>query len=193
MNGDLGDGKTYKGNSIPGWMGDDELQWLFEKAKGMINVLEVGCWMGRSTHALLSGCPGSIYAVDHFKGSASQIETAHALAKTEDIHAMFMRNVGHFPNLVVLKMRSLEAAKLFAPKWFDMIFIDGDHEYTQVRGDIEAWMPKCKKLFCGHDASENGVPQALIDLKLNPKIVRISSIWAVEIRTKSPPAASKRH
>jgi predicted O-methyltransferase YrrM len=180
MNGDLGDGKTYQGNNIQGWMGGNELEWLFEKSREMINVLEVGCWMGRSTHALLSGCPGSVYAVDHFNGSASQIDTAHALAKTEDIHAIFMQNVGHFPNLVVLKMPSLAAAKLFAPKWFDMIFIDGDHEYSQFRGDCEAWMPKCRKLFCGHDADESGVPQVLIDLGLKVTRVPDTTIWTVE-------------
>jgi predicted O-methyltransferase YrrM len=167
--------------NIQGWMMEAEMQWLYEKACEMKNVLEVGSWMGRSTHALLSGCRGTVYAVDHFKGSASQINDVHAMAKTEDIHAFFLKNVGHFPNLAVLKMDSREAAKLFGPKWLDMIFIDGDHEYNQFRADMEAWLRKCRRLLCGHDFFENGVSAVLSDLNLHPQIIPGLSIWSIEL------------
>ena len=167
---------------IDGWMNGTELQWLFEKASEMEKIVEVGSWMGKSTHALLSGCKGFVYAVDHFKGNASEIEGAHIRAKTEDIHAIFQRNVGYFDNLVTMKIDSREAAKHFKEKEIDMVFLDGDHEYSEVKADIEAWFPKCRKLFCGHDMRQQGVPQALVDCKIE-KVYQIpnTSIWSIEI------------
>jgi hypothetical protein len=171
----------YPRNDIEGWMMQNELDWLYETARFMENVVEVGCWMGRSTHALLSGCGGTVYAVDHFKGSKSQVEGgAHAIAKTKDIRAIFDANVGYFENLIVLQIDSREAAKLFRRKSVDMIFIDGDHDYEEVYADIVAWMPICRKLLCGHDLFEAGVPKALKELNLN-YTKQEGSIWSVEI------------
>jgi predicted O-methyltransferase YrrM len=83
-------------NKIQGWMSETELLWLFNTAKEMNSVVEIGSWKGRSTHALLSGCKGTVYAVDHFLGSVDERETYHAEAKTRDIYKDFMGNVGSF-------------------------------------------------------------------------------------------------
>ena len=63
-----------------------------------------------STYALLNGCHGPVYAVDHWLGSPNELDAAHKEAKTQDIYAQFMANVGHFKNLVVRKMDSVTAA-----------------------------------------------------------------------------------
>ena len=97
-------------NEIDGWMSPAELNWLHETAKEMGSVVEVGSWKGRSTAALLGGCPGKVIAVDTFKGTKG--DAGHEEADVVDIHAVFMANVGHFPNLEVMRMESLEAARL---------------------------------------------------------------------------------
>lgn len=139
-------------NDIIGWMSPLELQWLYSTAKEMDTIVEIGCWKGRSTHALLSGCSGTVHAVDHFKGNLDpgSVSVAEEAARV-DIYAELMRNVGHFPNLVVHQMTSLEAVSLFADKSIDMVFIDGEHLYEHVKADILAWLPKTKKIICGHD------------------------------------------
>jgi hypothetical protein len=143
--------ETYT-NLIDGWMSPEDLEFLFESAKRMSSIVEIGSWKGRSTHALLSGCPGTVHAVDHFKGSlAPQASGLAREAARVDIHAEFLRNVGHFPNLVVHRMKSLEAAPGFLDKSIDMVFIDGEHLYEDVKADILAWLPKTVKLICGHD------------------------------------------
>jgi hypothetical protein len=78
-----------------------------------------------------------------------------------------MANVGHFPNLKVLKMDSTEAAKQFELKSVDFIFVDGDHDFQPFKKDLEAWVPICKKLICGHDLGEGGVTVALAELGIN--------------------------
>ncbi len=165
---------------IPGWMFDGELDWLYRTAKQMRSVVEVGSWMGKSTHALASGCPGIVIAVDHFKGSESQRDDVHALAKTVDIGEIFARNMAGFTNVILKRMDSLEAAAQAEPSSVDMIFIDGDHEYCSVRADIKAWLPIAGRLLCGHDLREGGVEQALISLGLNYENP-VNTIWAVRI------------
>jgi len=151
----------YQDPKIDGWISWMELPWLYETAKRMESIVEIGSWLGKSTHALLSGCPGTVTAVDTFRGSPSRIDTTHALAKTEDIHALFLHNVGYLPNLRVLRMESLEAAPLFPDRSVDMVWIDGDHEYQSVLADILAWRPKARRLLCGHDEGMEGVRRAL--------------------------------
>lgn len=135
---------------IPGWMSEEELAWLWAMAVEMDSVAEIGCWKGKSTKALLSGCMGPVYAIDHFKGTPGH--PCSEWAKDEDVYAEFIKNVGHFKNLKVIKMDSLEASQSVLA--VDMVFIDGDHSYGAVKRDIELWLPKCKKLICGHDYNE---------------------------------------
>jgi hypothetical protein len=148
---------------IDGWMSEEELKWLYERASECRSVVEIGSWCGKSTHALLSGCTGVVYAVDTFKGSLSEIESVHVRAKTEDIYAEFKKNVGRFSNLFTFNMESIKAATYFADKSVEMVFIDGDHAYPQIMQDIKAWFPKHTKIFCGHDRGQGGVPVALHD------------------------------
>jgi hypothetical protein len=158
-------------------MSDNELRWLHDSAKKMESVVEIGSWRGRSTHALLSGCPGTVWAIDHFQGSPTERNNTHADAKTKDIYQEFMANVGMFPNLKVLKMDSIEASKQFEPKSIEMIFIDGDHDFGPFCNDLRAWLPVCKKLICGHDLTQGEIKKALgtCGIKFQPQI---DSLWA---------------
>jgi len=179
---------------IGGWMSTDELKWLHEKASHMSSVIEIGSWKGRSAYALASGCTGTVLCVDHFMGSPSELSGAHAEANHEDIYASFQKNVGHFQNIRCFRVASATASELFlgpdgsriafqidgkyiAP---DMVFIDGKHTYEAAKADIEAWRPLARKLFCGHDRTQDGVPKALkdcgVDFKEGP-----GSIWYVEV------------
>ena len=171
--------KSAYTNQIDGWMKDKELVWLYEMASKMENVVEIGSWKGRSTHALLSGCPGTVWAVDHFLGSEAAPKYAFAEAKVGDIHKVFLKNVGHFKNLKVLKTDSIKASKKFADKSVDMVFVDGDHEYESVKADIGAWLPKAKKFICGHDYSFSGVKKAVDELL--GEVFTHEEIWSKEI------------
>ena len=170
----------YKGNSIQGWMNDADLQWLYETAKTMDSIVEIGSWKGKSTHALLSGCNGQVYAVDTFLGSPDEMKYYKEVA-TRDIHKVFMDNVGHFPNLNVIKTDSMFAAKRFKDNSIDMVFIDGSHVYDEVVSDIKAWYPKAKNLICGHDWTRSDVREAVRDT-LGTKVERVKGgiIWLIK-------------
>lgn len=157
-----------------------ELQWLYSRAVEMDNVLEVGSWKGRSTHALLSGCTGPVFAVDHWLGSPTERDTVHKEALERDVYQEFLGNVGHFSNLRVIKRDSVDASAAFEDHSLDMVFIDGDHSYDGCLRDIQAWLPKVRKMLCGHDRGQEGVPQALTDSGLRWK-PGPGTIWIHEI------------
>lgn len=143
-------------------------------------MVEVGCWKGRSTYALLAGCPEPVYAVDHWEGSA--LSVAEVMAG-ERPFVDFMRNVGKFKNLVVVKLSSEEAVNSEQiPVQVDMVFLDAEHEYEAVIRDLRLWAPKTRKLICGHDWSFASVRQAVNEFFGHDKVTTgPGEIWQVKM------------
>lgn len=151
---------------------DEMCQRLFELASTMTSIVEIGSFCGKSTHALLSGCKGKVWAVDHFKGSKDPGDTTHKRSGKE----VFLRNCGEFPNLEMLEMESADAAKLFEPKSVDMVFIDAGHMFDEVTLDLQNWIPKARILVCGHDWCMNEVRKAIEGFGLKCEFV-FNDLW----------------
>lgn len=68
----------------------------------------------------------------------------------------FRANTKEIPNLRVIPTTSDEAHGKIQNSSVDLIFLDGDHHYKQVKRDIENYWPKLKMggVFLGHDYSE---------------------------------------
>jgi hypothetical protein len=172
---------VVKAEKIDGAMGREDLEWLHDTAKRMASVVEVGCWKGRSTYALLAGCLGPVYAVDHWEGATLQ-EAAAVKAGVKPFED-FMRNVGKFKNLVVVKMSSDEAANSeLVPAQIDMVFLDAEHEYEAVIRDLRLWAPKTRKLICGHDWAFASVRKAVNEFFGPDKVITgPGDIWQVKM------------
>ncbi len=170
----------YPDQGIDGWMRFEELQWLYNTAKTMHTVCELGSWKGRSTHALCSGCKdGKVTAVDHFMGSEGE-DAQHWEAKQGDaVYKQFLANTKDLKNLSVRRSSTLEAADQVPKGYqFDMVFIDAAHTYEGVKADIQAWKPMARILLCGHDYCPQwpGVVKA-VDETLGPPDGVAGTIW----------------
>lgn len=178
----------------PGWMGKQGRRWLFRQAAGAARIIEVGAWLGRSTKVLAKATPGTVWAVDHWKGTPADPDQ-HALyaetLATRNPAEEFRRNLRKeiaAMKVIPVQLPSVEAAEVIRDRWgsaFDFVFIDADHSYEGCRADIAAYLPLLRPggLIAGHDYSDRwpGVKQA-VDEEFNGwNEVGPVSIWSIRV------------
>ena len=185
-----------RASAIEGWMSENELGWLARSASERRTIVEIGSWKGRSTKALAMATPGSVYAVDHWKGSETErgdFQKEAAERGADAIYAVFRSNLAEelaAGRCVPIRAESGEAAtelmRLFEgrePK-ADMIFIDGEHTYEAVVRDLANFAPFVKPgtLISGHDYSPEtpGVMRAVNAVLRGVRIAVDRIWWAVE-------------
>lgn len=152
------------------WFGYEELYKHFvEKTPDGGTIVEVGCWKGKSISFLgveiaNSGKNIKCYGVDTWKGSGS-IHDTDPYVRTNRLYELFLGNTSSLKHIITpIRLPSIEAAKQFEDNSLDAVFIDANHDYENVKADINAWYPKVKSggIISGHDyspiAEGNGHP-----------------------------------
>jgi len=144
---------------IPGYMTTSELEWIFRTSESLLSgsvIVEIGSYYGKSAAAWCSGAgvDKTVICVDTWEGTPDTVFPGGPLEPymRENVFERFqdsMRSLGFYP--CALRMNSVNAARLFAPRSLDLVFIDGDH--FKIERDLDAWVPKVKigGLVCGHD------------------------------------------
>jgi predicted O-methyltransferase YrrM len=164
--------------SIPGWMTETELYWLADQATRHHCIVEIGSYLGRSTYALAAHTPGIVIAIDDWLGPRDmKCDKENLLARFEDNLAPFLRTGKTL--FFIANHRG----------WIpdtcpDMVFIDGDHRYENVKADILMWKEKMMPdgLLCGHDFDScPGVAQAVKELLPGYDIVKDCDIWVAPL------------
>lgn len=169
---------------IPGWMQLDELRWLAEQASTRQTILEIGAWQGRSSKALAMATPGVVYVSDDWRGEES---TPVEPARLRTLFAQNLLAEIASGKVVQLHLSSealhwmIDREWLNVPSWFDMIFIDGSHDESSVRQDIDHALRRLAPggILCGHDHGLRGVQNALREMLPDARVVAYS-IWAWE-------------
>lgn len=159
------------GEHIDPWMSVTlgELQFLHDNARRFDSIVEIGSCLGRSTYALASSGCKIVTAVDDFEMSPG-------------CKFKFLKNLAEFNNVRLLQMKSYNASELIEEA--DMIFIDGNHEYSEVIQDLKLWAPKIRKFICGHDYRP-GMDWTDVDIAVDyffgrkPELYQ--SIWYFEV------------
>lgn len=119
--------------------------------------LEIGSWLGDSTKVMakiVKKFKGTVICIDNWKGSPTT--DLKAIAENQDIYQIFRSEImnNDLDDYVFsFKANSNFASEILKNKHFDLIFLDADHRYENVKNDILNYFPKLKKkgLFCGHD------------------------------------------
>ncbi len=154
------------GMHLWGWMSPEELTWLHEQAGSMESVVEIGSLHGRSAYALATATSGPVFCIDPWN---------------DEGYASFTSSLGHLPNVNPMRMTSVTAGPLVPD--VDMVFIDGDHAYASVVLDLDIWLPKTKRLICGHDYGHEGFEgvKRAVDERFDVPNHVVGDIWAVWI------------
>jgi len=154
-----------KALAIEGFMQPLELEWLAREAQSHKRIAEVGSYYGRSTRALCDHAQGEVHAFDDFFGPR---DIAIDYRKRMMIFQTFCKNLDAYLEPGGKLIVHDEDHDLVKPEGlFDMIFIDGSHEYFDFKRDLEKWIPYLADggLLCGHDydLAYPGVLQALFE------------------------------
>lgn len=179
-----------KALEIPGWMSAQELTWLAEQAQTHRAIVEIGSYLGRSTRVLGDHTPGRVVAIDDWKGPRDiECDKTNLLKKFfsnvkdligADKVLYLKRDHGDFPLDILAYAKLVDMVDY---QGIDMVFIDGDHEYENVKRDIIFWKNTIAPygVLCGHDFHYcSGVRQAVEELLPSYSLVPGTDIWRVQ-------------
>lgn len=132
-----------------------------------INIAEIGVYEGKTVKHLISNNLINIKnyeLVDPFKTYASYDDSDFDIRADQKRLTLAKNKLENFiqgrANIELIQKFSTEAVKLFPDKYFDVVFIDANHNFEYVCKDIDAWLPKIKKggILFGHDFDYPGLP-----------------------------------
>ena len=127
------------------------LRYLFDHLPLYSKIVEVGCWAGYTTVHLGTWAKakgGHVYVVDTFNGRGSILED-----ETGNPLSALKSNLKKFKledTVTIIKSTSDDALEKL-PKDVNMVFIDGDHRYNQIKKDIINYKKITSGIICGHD------------------------------------------
>jgi hypothetical protein len=165
-------------------MANQELDFLAELASTHKKILELGSYYGRSTRAMADNTEGYIVAYDHFRGPSDVIM---CWKDREAVYDTFIKNMGeHITSGKVIPWKANHKDKsLPYPQTFDMVFVDGQHDYDSVYRDIQFGLSVLEPggLICGHDydITTPGVVMACNNLLEGFAVGPNTRIWYKEI------------
>lgn len=92
------------------------------------------------------------HTIDTWEGSKENQEDYYVINGT--LYDKFLSNIEPVSDYIkVIKSDSVEASFLYEDNSIDFLFVDGSHEYEDVKKDLIVWFPKVKKggVMAGHD------------------------------------------
>jgi len=147
------------------------LVWANAVPEGGV-VVEIGSYEGKSAAAWCQGIGNraTLYCVDPWEKGYPGGDASHFEPFNEN-----MRMLGYSPT--VLRMTSVEAAKLFCDRSVDVVFIDGNH--FEIGLDVDIWKPKVKPSgrLCGHDWRRENLIVKEVSKRCPTARHRAGSLW----------------
>lgn len=174
---------------IPGWFPEENaeaLQAILKEHK-ISQVIEIGSYLGRSTAFFLENVL-EVRSVDPFVMWTEGRQNGDAMKHGgEDFYEKFKENIHKMRTTGPRMLSALGVCRMTSQECFeknpdlvaDMVYIDAAHDYESVKGDIDMWDTRAKKIICGDDFDENwpGVVQAVGEKY--PHIEIFNNIWVV--------------
>lgn len=115
---------------------------------------EIGVWQGgTSADILRHRKPDRLYLIDPWifeQDGLDQwifIPNRRIGNSQEGMDKVYESVVERFKNddrVIILRLKSVEAAQTFPDESFDWLYIDGAHDYKSVKADFNAWKNKVK-------------------------------------------------
>ena len=132
-----------------------------ETIKKPLMVAEVGVADGRNAFRMLKELEiERLYLIDSYPNYMDGLCVRKGELQEAYYNAMFINMQSYLSKVTMITRDSLYAATLFKNEFFDFVYIDGNHSYSQCKKDIEAWWPKVINggILSGHDIGHVDYP-----------------------------------
>lgn len=153
-----------------------------------LQIVEIGSYCGASTTIISNQFKNSIInCVDPwspYTEDCSIIDLEKQKKELIEAESLFDIVTNKNSNILKNKISSLEYAKIIKDNSIDFIYIDGNHQYSSVKEDILAWLPKIKKsgAIAGHDYTWDSVKKVTQEIfQKNPDNVYEDSSWIYKL------------
>lgn len=142
---------------IPGFLDTHEAYLLNHLAKSQQQavIVEIGTYYGRATYCLATGAKVSgahVYTIDAY--------TPHTIGEmivlpeiAQAVKVMLKEQV--LGRHVTMMIGEAKAIGKIWEKPIDLLFIDGSHEYKDVKADFNAWKKHVKGVIAFHDYTDH--------------------------------------
>jgi len=142
------EGRMYGDNYSPGNFLSGLLTFLTQHVPEDSIACEIGSFRGKSSE-LFALHVKTLFCVDLW--TPYSVEYDDTVVNKAEAEFDLMRE--NYQNIVKLKSDSVDAALMFPNNFFDLIYVDADHDETPFRKDMTAWIPKVKMggIISGHD------------------------------------------
>ena len=177
-------------DGIEGWLFPKESEVLYNLSRNSkYPIVEIGAWKGKSTVCLALGAKqgknSQIFSIDPHYGSIEHQEDGKII-NTYPEYIDNLTKAGVMEQVIPRKLTSLEASKDEYPKQIGVLFIDGSHEYEDVKLDFDLWYPRVVDggYVCLHDSDWPGVARVLREELTLDKFYNIQSADSMIIAQK---------
>lgn len=164
---------------------------LWSAAGRPLIIAEVGSFTGASALAL-ANYASTLVCIDTWHCGDDPDDRINAIYRENRDGAVldaFRANTRHVAGTVMrLRTTSAAAAVLLKERGvsFDLVFLDGAHDFENVCDDIRAYLPLVRpgKILCGHDYGDlfPGVKQAVHQAFPPPRTVQVAgTVWWREV------------
>lgn len=163
-----------------------EIQQTHDTKK--MTMVEIGSYAGEST-VIFAEHFKKVIAIDPFiEGYDEKDPTCYCAPLSTVVYEAFKERTKFFNNIVHIRKTSDDAVEDIDK--IDFVYIDGNHEYEQVKKDILNYLPKIKKgaYIGGHDfvvthpAAWAGVKKAVLELLGMPDMLFKEGSWLKQLK-----------
>lgn len=159
--------------------GLDNRRWLLTLLPRHSVGAEIGVFKGDFSERLFHATePAEFHLIDVWQEREEYEAADHYYEKSMDYYYRKVKaRFSQHQNVQIHRKESQQALKTFQDNYFDWVYVDGDHAYQGVKGDLELCLKKVKPggLICGDDYVlgrwwGDGVVRAVNELIQNGKV-----------------------